>query len=183
MVVPERVLAHNDTALEPIRELVAPLLGNDLARRIRTSSTGILHVAARLRRTFLAWFVDFFFVVAISVGVGAAVYNSSKAADPAKPAVFTSLITLLVFPWLYGWFFRNGRALGGWLAGTRLVRIKDGQRIGWTKAGWAMFIRVFFLPFMILTLLEDFDFHPVRTSIDIQATEQLRQAGFTGVTD
>lgn len=181
-MVQERVFAQNDAALEPIRSLVDPVLGEDLAARIKTSSTGILHVSATWRRTFLAWFIDFLSVIMASVGVGAAIYNSSDAPEPTKLTVVTSFITVLISPWFYGWFFRNGRALGGWVAGTRLVRIKDGQRIGWTKAGWAMFIRVFFLPFMILTLLEDFDFHPVRISIDIQATEQLRQAGFTTAT-
>lgn len=181
MTVPQRLFAQNDTALGPIRELATPLLGKNLASRIRMSSTGILYISATLPRAFLSWLVDEFFVLVVSAIVAVTIYSFSRASDPVKPAVFTGIIMLLVFPWFYGWFFRNGRALGGWITDTRLVRIKDGQKIGWTKAGWAMSVRVFFLPFLILTLLESFDFQPVRTSIDIKATEQLRQAGFTAV--
>lgn len=91
-----------------------------------------------------------------------------------------TIILLLVLPFLYGWCYRNGRALGGLLTGTRLVRAKDGERIGWGKAGWAMLIRVFFPLFFIVGFLDsghNDSFSTVRTSIDDRATRKIRAAG------
>lgn len=68
------------------------------------------------------------------------------------------------------------------LTGTRLVRLKGGNRIGWGKAGWAMLARVCFMPVIFLTLFDSgpmADISPVRTSIDDPATQRLWAAGIT----
>lgn len=169
------------TGLEPMRAQVAPVLGADAAARLRAFQNGVLHIDAPIGRAFLAWLIDAIVVWGVALGLGVAMFAGSTAPDAAAGASVITIALLLVLPFLYGWCYRNGRALGGVLTGTRLVRVADGHRIGWAKAGWALTIRSLFMPFVMLSVLESgasTDFTSVRTSIDDAATARLWAAGF-----
>lgn len=167
-------------SLAAAREKVASLLGREAAGRLRAFRNGELYIDGPPGRSFLAWLIDFALIVIGSVLAAVAVYAGSSSSDPAPAAVGAAVAALLVLPLLYGWCYRNGKALGGRLTDTRLVRTRDGGRIGWGKAGWAMLIRTMILPLLIWGLLEagSSDFSTVRTSIDDGTTERLRAAGF-----
>lgn len=73
---------------------------------------------------------------------------------------------------------------GGTLAtGTRLVRVKDGSRVGLAKAGWAMLIRTLLMPLLFLAAIGGSADGPgvVRVSIDSKATERLKAGPFQRV--
>lgn len=176
--------AHPTTTfaeLEPMRAQVAPVLGVDAAGRLRAFKNGVLHIDTPLGRAFLAWLIDLVVVWGTALGLGFAMFARSTAPDAAIGASVITILLLVALPFLYGWCYRNGRALGGVLTGTRLVRLADGHRIGWAKAGWALTIRSLFMPFVVLTVLESGasgDFTSMRTSIDDDATARLWAAGF-----
>lgn len=166
-------------ALDRVRAQVAPSLGEELALRLRTFRDGGLYIDAPWGRAFLAWLIDVALVVACAVSAGVAA-STTPGPNAAEGAVGVIVILLVVLPLLYGWFFQDGRALGGLLTGTRLVRIADGSRIGFWKAGWAMLIRTLFVPVLVWSMLQlaGASFSTVRTSIDDVATRRLRDAGF-----
>jgi hypothetical protein len=85
---------------------------------------------------------------------------------------------------LYGWFYGNGRGVGALLTDTRLVRARDGSRVGLAKAGWAMLIRTLLIPLALLGALGgggSVDAGGVRVSIDVPATARLRTTAFQRV--
>lgn len=102
------------------------------------------------------------------------------------------LLGLLVcVPLVYGLFYGNGRGLGAAFTGTRLVRLKNGQRIG-TSACWTMLMRTLLFPLMVVLFLalmvaataggtgsaggggETVPGNPRRIRIDDEATRRLR---------
>jgi len=167
-------------AADRMREHIVPVLGPDIARRLRAFRTGTLYVDAPLGRAFLAWLIDVVVVWGLALALGVAVFVASSTPDRATGAAVITIVALVVLPFLYGWCYRNGRALGGLLTGTRLVREADGGRIGWGKAGWAMAVRALFVPFLLLSLFDTGGdtFSTVRTSIDDTGTRRLRAAGY-----
>ncbi|MEU4807358.1 hypothetical protein [Actinosynnema sp. NPDC023587] len=164
-----------------VREHASEALGRGVAGRIRAFGDRTLYVEATWGAVILAWLVDFLLVTGLAIGAGVAYYTSAPAtSDPAAGAAVTTLASLVVLPFLYGWCYGNGRGLGALLSGTRLVRVKDGSRVGLAKAGWAMLLRT--LGFVIIALGalggDSTDANQVRVSIDVRATERLRAAGY-----
>ncbi|WP_409185383.1 hypothetical protein F9C11_14500 [Amycolatopsis sp. VS8301801F10] len=166
--------------LVSLRTQAEPVLGKDAAARIRAFENGELYVEARTASTIWAWLVDFLLVTGLSAAAAVAYYFKSNAVDAAVGASVIGVAGLFVLPLLYGWFYGNGRGLGALFNGIRLVRLRDGGRIGLWKAGWAMLIRT--LGFVIIALgVLNGDVtvtNGVRTSIDVRETERLRAAGF-----
>ncbi len=166
--------------LARLRTQAEPVLGKGAAARIRAFENGDLYVEARTASTLWAWLVDFLLVTGLSVGAAVAYYVKSYSVDAAVGASVLGVAGLFVLPLLYGWFYGNGRGLGALFNGIRLVRLRDGGRIGLGKAGWAMLIRT--LGFVIIALgVLNGDVtvtNGVRTSIDVRETDRLRAAGF-----
>ncbi|WP_370934449.1 hypothetical protein [Amycolatopsis sp. cg13] len=163
-----------------LRTQAEPVLGKGAAARIRAFENGDLYVEARTASTIWAWLVDFLLVTGLSVAAAVAYYFKSYSVDAAVGASVIGIAGLFVLPLLYGWFYGNGRGLGALCNGIRLVRLRDGGRIGLWKAGWAMLIRT--LGFVIIALgVLNGDVtvtNGVRTSIDVRETDRLRAAGF-----
>lgn len=163
-----------------LRTHVEPVLGKGAAARIRAFGNGELYVEARTASALWAWLGDFLLVTGLSVAAAVAYYFKANDIDAAVGASVIGVAGLFVLPLLYGWFYGNGRGLGALFNGIRLVRLRDGGRIGLGKAGWAMLIRT--LGFVIIALgVLNGDVtvtNGVRTSIDVRETERLRAAGF-----
>ncbi|MEU8244154.1 RDD family protein [Actinoplanes missouriensis] len=170
------------TRLEIAQELATPVLGRRAAKRIAAFETGELYVEAGLIARTLSWFVDF---LVFAAGGGAAfvlMAGATASADLSDTTVtLLALALLVIVPMLYGLWYGNGRALGAILTGTRLVRVRDGGRIG-RKACWAMLLRTVLMPLLIIVMIVSMfdggvpsaDGSVVRTSIDRDATERLR---------
>ncbi|MGN8027625.1 hypothetical protein [Microbacterium sp. 22242] len=176
--IPLKPAEEARSALARLRVQLAPLLGDAPAKRLKAHADGSLYVEATVSAAVLAWLIDTVLVDGAAIGLG--VLTAARSSDPYAPAggAVVALLLLVILPLLYGWCYRDGRALGALLAGTRLVRMSDGGRIGLPKAGWAMLIRTLFLPFIFWAALEGTgDVGQVRTSIDENATIRLRNAG------
>ncbi|OZB83946.1 MAG: hypothetical protein B7X41_11975 [Microbacterium sp. 14-71-5] len=169
--------ADRGVALADVRARLAPALGAAAAKRVRAFEDGTLYVDSTMSGALLAWLIDS--VVLSVVAVAVAILYGTTADDPdsAVGAVVIGLALIVVLPFAYGWAFRDGRALGGLLTGTQVVRMKDGSPVGLAKAGWAMLIRTVFLPFLFWAAFDGVG--QVRVSIDRAATAQLRRSGIT----
>lgn len=163
--------------LADMRETVAPAVGGaDVAKRLRAFEDGALYIDSTSGAAFTAWLIDA--VLVNGTAVALAVLYGTRSTDPyaGAGAGVRAIALLIVLPLCYGWAYRNGRALGGLLTATRLVRMKDGSRIGLAKAGWAMLIRTLLMPIAFWAALDGLS--QVRVSIDDPATQRLRAAGF-----
>jgi hypothetical protein len=161
------------------------VLGPQTATRLATFGDGGLYVEAGGWARFLAWLVDFV-VFVLGVGVGFVVLAVVGLTTDLDNGVLTlGLIAVLILvPLLYGTCYRNGRALGAVLTGTRLVRVADGGRIG-RKAPWAMLVRIL-MPLLVIGAIVgalggggNVADPMARVSVDARATRQLRDAGIT----
>lgn len=161
------------------------VLGARKASRIATFDNGALYVRAGAARQFLAWLIDFtvyLFGVGVAIVAVALVHRSMPLSDNVLTVVTLSLF--VVVPLVYGLCFGNGRALGGVLTGTQLVRIKDGSRVG-LKASWVMLVRTLLVPVLVVVALVDAftgggalgSDSELRVSIDPTATRRLHAAG------
>ncbi|MDI5980613.1 RDD family protein [Amycolatopsis magusensis] len=152
-------------------------------KRLKTFRNGIYFVEAGFWRTFLAWLVD---IAVFLLGAGAGVVVLAvvdRTANLGAGALVLGIVgILLLVPLLYGGLcYRNGRALGAVLAGTRLVRFADGGRLG-AKAPWAMLIRTILLPLLVFALIAAVfggsggapGGSTIRVSVDVRATARLR---------
>ncbi|GIF84619.1 RDD family protein [Catellatospora bangladeshensis] len=174
------------TRLEMAKAETERVLGRRAAQRLAAFDDGGLYIRAGEWRRFLAWLIDFVvYLLGVAVGIVAVslVRVTSGLSDEA--VTVCALALLVVVPVLYGLFFSGGRALGGVLTGTQLVRVKDGGRIG-LKACWAMLIRTLFMPLLLLVVIAGaFEGtggqgpagSPARASIDRAATRRLHAAG------
>lgn len=172
-------------ALEHARAQAAHVLGPQTAKRLAMFHNGVIYVKPGGWARFLGWLVDVVVsVLCMAVGVFvAAVVDLAADLDNGTGALIAIAMVFLA-PLLYGGFcFRNGRALGGVLTGTQVVRIKDGGRIGgW--AAWAMLTRILY-PLLIIGAIvgalggggnapgSD------RVSVDARAIRRVHAAGIT----
>jgi hypothetical protein len=173
-----RVECEHDrlAAVQSVRDQLKPVLGTSVASRVKAYQDGTLYVESTLSSAFVAWLVDSVLVNGTAIVVGVLYYASSSDLNKAAGAGVIAITLLIVLPLLYGWFYGNGRGVGALLTGTRLVRVKDGSRLGLRKAGWAMLIRTLLLPLAFLAAIGGSTGGPgeVRVSIDVKATDQLR---------
>jgi len=173
---------ERDRRLAPLRLSLEPVLGESAAQRVRAFRNGDLYVDSTVGAAVGAWFVDSLIVNGTAVGVGAIYYALSSAADRGISAIAITLALMVVLPFLYGWCYADGRAVGATLAGTRAVRVRDGGRLGRRQAGWAMLIRTLLLPFIFWVALgevTEVGVGEVRVSIDEAATRRLHETGVT----
>lgn len=152
------------------------------AREIKTFDNGARYVPAGGWAQCLAWLIDFtVFVLGFLAGfVALALVDRSR---PLADGVLLLALVGMLFavPLLYGLCYTNGRALGAVLTGTRLVRIRDGGRIG-AAGPWAMLARMVLLallvPLLIIGALGGGGTMPGgrvirRVSIDVARTRRL----------
>jgi hypothetical protein len=171
---PERPL----TPLEVAKQHVEHALDERTAKRLNTFRDGTFYIEARWAAV-LSWLVDF---VVFLVCVVAGIVALAAALPDATNSTITFVMIGLLFgmPLVLGLFYGNGRALGAVLTGTRLVRAKNGDRVGW-KAPWAMLVRTILFPALLVAVVMGGGIAPgdvVRISIDDAATRRLRAAGF-----
>ncbi len=167
------------TQLDIARQHVERAFGPKIAKRFDTHEDGTCYVSAGEWARLLAWFADVV-VVLLCVGAGVVALVVVEP-DAAASVVGLTLLGLLVgVPVLYGLFLVNGRALGAVLTGTRLVRVKNGRRIG-AGACWAMLVRTLLFPALLAAMTVAGSILPgrlTRISIDDDATRRLHAAGF-----
>jgi uncharacterized RDD family membrane protein YckC len=165
------------TAVQQVRDQLKPVLGNGVAGRIKAYTDGTLFVEATLSSAFFAWLVDSILVNGTAIGLGVLYYARSTDPNKAAGSGVIVLTLLIVLPLLYGWLYGNGRGLGALLTGTRVVRVKDGSRVGLRKAGWAMLIRTLLMPLAFFAAIGGSadGGSQIRISIDIEATDRLRR--------
>lgn len=122
------------------------VLGPQVAERLEPLGDGRRYVRAGEWARAIAWLVDWAVcLLGMAIGLVALV-----AADPGDGPLALGFFGLVVgVPLVYGLFYANGRALGAVLTGTRLVRLKDGGRLGFW-APWVMLVRVLLLPLYII---------------------------------
>ncbi|HZX06841.1 RDD family protein, partial [Kribbella sp.] len=121
-------------AMTAVREQVKPLLGDHVAKRVKTFDDRTLFVESTVWGAIMAWLIDS--VLVNGTALALAVLYGVRSTDPNKAggAVVIFVLLLIVLPLLYGWFYANGRGIGALLTGTQLVRVKDGSRVGLAKA-------------------------------------------------
>lgn len=167
------------TQLDIAKQHVERAFGPKIAKRLDTFEDGTFYVTAGGWARLLSWLADFVvFVLCAGGGFVALAVANPEVAD--NVAALTMLGLLVGVPVLYGLFFGNGRGLGAVLTGTRLVRVKNGRRIG-AAACWAMLVRIVLLPLVLIALTVSGSTGPgsaSRISIDDEATRQLHAAGF-----
>ena len=167
------------TQLEIAKQHVERALGPKIAKRLDTFKDGTFYVTAGAWAGLMSWLVDFV-VYLLCAGGGFVAFVVANREVSDNVAALTMLGLLVGAPVLYGLFFGNGRALGGVLTGTRLVRVKTGHRIG-AAACWAMLVRTVLFPLFLVAMIATGTNGPGslrRISIDDDATRQLHAAGF-----
>jgi hypothetical protein len=171
--------------LERARAHAEHVFGPQTAKRLAMFHNGVLYVNPGRWARFLGWLVDVVVsVLGMAVGALVAVGVARAAGLDNRAAGGIGLAMLFLAPLLYGGLcFRNGRALGGVLAGTQVVRIKDGGRIGgW--GSWAMLGRVLFPLLVIGAIIGALGGGGTapgsdRVSVDPDAIRRLHAAGIT----
>lgn len=157
------------------------VLGAQVAERVKPFGNGRRYVEARERARALAWLVDCFVVVlGVVIGIVALLLVDHQVGLDSATAGLVMFGLPFGVPLLYGVFYGNGRALGAVLAGTQLVRLKDGGRVGFW-APWAMLARIVLLPLLIIAYWmasyagfgSSLDGKIVRVSLDIDASQRL----------
>ncbi|MDN3239606.1 RDD family protein [Glycomyces tritici] len=156
------------------------------ASKIQTFGNGTPYIPAGGWASLFAWLIDF---VVFVLGFAFA-FVAFVIVDQSRPetqqisdggAVIIALVLLFAVPLVYGLWFRNGRALGGACTGTRLVRNRDGGRIG-AKGPWAMLVRTILLPLLVAAVVTGGGLgpggEPARTSIDVARTRRLQEEGY-----
>lgn len=156
------------------------------APKIQTFGNGTPYVPAGGWALMFTWLIDFVVFVlgfAFAFVVFVVVDQSRPEAQQISDggAVIIALVLLFAVPLVYGLWYRNGRALGALCTGTRLVRTRDGGRIG-AKGPWAMLVRTILLPLLIAAVVLGGGLGPggelPRTSIDVARTRRLHAEGY-----
>jgi hypothetical protein len=169
------------TPLDIAKHHVERAFGPKVAKRLDTFKDGTFYITAGDLARLLAWLVDFVvFLLLAGAGLAAVAVAYTNGAVSGGMVALIMLGLLVVVPVLYGLCYGNGRALGAVLTGTRLVRFKNGHRLG-TGACWAMLVRTVLCPPILLAI--SLGQMPSvgsarRISIDDAATRQLHAAGF-----
>ncbi|MFG3341182.1 RDD family protein [Glycomyces sp. NPDC048151] len=143
--------------------------------RVKAFGNGTRYVEAGGWARFFAWLIDAVIVLfGLLVGTGALAAADNALQIGGGAIAVGMLVLLFAVPLLYGLCYTNGRALGALATGTRLVRVRDGGRIG-AKGPWAMVVRTVLLPLLIIAVFVGgtVDGSFVRTSIDVARTRGL----------
>lgn len=123
------------------------------AEKIEAFENGTYYVPAGGWALLFTWLIDFTaFVLGILAGVVAMVAVDASRPLSGGAVVLGMVVLLFAVPLLYGLFYTNGRALGALITGTRLVRCRDGGRIG-AKGPWAMVVRTILMPLLFIGIV------------------------------
>ena len=144
------------------------------ASKVKAFGDGTRYVEAGGWARAFAWLIDAVVVLFVFLAGTGALAADNAMQIGGSAIVIGMVVVLFGAPLLYGLCYTNGRALGGLVTGTRLVRVRDGGRIG-AKGPWAMVIRTVLLPLLIIAVIVGgtVDGSFVRTSIDIARTRDL----------
>lgn len=169
------------TQMDIAKQHVERALGPKIAKRLDMFEDGTFYVTAGDWARLMSWFVDFVVFVLCAGGGFVAFAVANRHSDVSDNLAALTMLGLLIgVPVLYGLFFGNGRVLGAVLTGTRLVRVKNGHRIG-AAACWAMLVRTVLFPLFLGAMVMSGTVGPGsvrRVSIDDGATRQLHATGF-----
>lgn len=156
-----------------------PTIGAWSGERTGQFRNGSWGTRARDSRIIAAWTVDTVVVVAVATLLAVATARASY--DPGA-GVLIGILVVLFFPWVYGFFCIRGNTLGTLIAGTQLVKLRDGTGPGFWRSAWLMFLRTVLFPFVPLNALLNAmngDTGPVNrthhVSIDKAATRALQR--------
>jgi hypothetical protein len=144
--------------------------------KVKAFEDGTRYVPAGEWALFFTWLIDAV-VFLLGLLVGVAVLAVVDIGDGARTLGAVAL--LFAVPMLYGLCYTDGRALGALVTGTRLVRLRDGGRIG-AKGPWAMLVRTVLMPIVVIGAvlgggIVDGTFK--RASIDVARTRRLHAEG------
>ncbi|SMD17898.1 RDD family protein [Lentzea albidocapillata] len=173
-------VAARPSRLDVVRQHVEHAFGAQVAKRLDMFEDGTFYVTAGGWARLLSWLVDFVvYLFCAFAGFVAFVLATRDSGVSDSVAALTMLGLLAGTPVLCGLVFGNGRALGAMLTGTRLVRVKNGRRIG-AGACWAMLVRTVLFPLLLIafTVGGTVAGSLSRISIDDGATRRLHAAGF-----
>lgn len=129
-----------------------PGIGAWSGERTAQFRNGSWGVRARDGKIVGAWAVDMAIVLIPVVGVGA---SAAAGSGSMGAGIFLGVLVWLLFPWIYGFCCAGGNTLGTLVAGTRLVKLKDGTAPGFWRNGWLMFLRTVLFPLVPLNALLD----------------------------
>lgn len=128
-----------------------PSIGEWSGERTAQFRNGSWGVRALDRRIIAAWAVDFVIVLIPAVAVAASAIPSAGVGA----GIAVGVLVWLLFPWFYGFCCAGGNTIGTLLAGTRLVKLRDGSSPGFWRNGWLMFLRTVLFLFVPLNALLD----------------------------
>lgn len=183
------------SALDQAQQQIEPVLGHRVAKRTRACENGELYVEPGWAGVG-AWLIDAAVIALAATVAASGLYATRTAGDLVDDATRRSaqiealaagIGVLIVAPLIYGLFYASGRALGGWLTGTRLIRLRDSGRIGFPASCWAMFARTLGIGVLVISALlaeagaVDVSFD--RVSRSESDTARLRAAGFSRLPD
>ncbi len=156
-----------------------PSIGAWSGERTGQFRNGTWGVRARDLRIIAAWAVDMVVVLGVSALVAVPMAKASYSVDVG---VFMGIVMWLFFPWVYGFVCMSGNTLGTLIAGTRLVKLRDGSAPGFWHSGWLMCLRTLlflFVPLNSLLNAMNGNTDPVlrkhHVSIDKAATRALQR--------
>ena len=129
-----------------------PGIGAWSGERTAPFHNGSRGVRARDAKIIGAWAVDMVAVLIPVVGIAA---SAAMGSGSIGAGIFLGVLVWLLFPWIYGFCCAGGNTLGTLLAGTRLVKLKDGTAPGFWRNGWLMFLRTVLFPLVPLNALLD----------------------------
>jgi hypothetical protein len=129
-------------------------------------------VEASLSKIIVALLIDILVVLALSVSACSAVYKSIYGASDY--AVLICMAAVVLASWVYGFLCFSGHTFGTLVAGTRIIKVKNGAAPGFWGGGWMMFFRTVVIclsPFIFIVALFDSGFDalpssPIHFSID-----------------
>ncbi|MEU6860726.1 RDD family protein [Glycomyces sp. NPDC046736] len=149
--------------------------------RVLTFGDGTPFVPAGGWAALFAWLVDFLaFLVLFAIGavVFLGIGDAMALADGAL--AIGVLVLLFVTPLVYGLWFGGGRCFGGLWTGTRLVRQRDGRRLG-ARGPWAMLTRTILFPLVLVAAIAGGGIipgTPPHVSIDVRRTRDVQVNGY-----
>lgn len=147
-------------------------------KRIKTLGNGQLVVKAKDRHIFGAWLLDWSFLL-----IGSLITYFAMIEDPLN-AILAAVAVWPAGSFLYGLATCYRRSIGQAAAGTRTVRLDNGQVPGFWRAGWVMVVRLVVFPFFAFFMLTSALGGSAPTmdgprdrhmSIDVNGTEALKE--------
>jgi hypothetical protein len=129
-----------------------PGIGAWSGNRTGTFLDGSWGVRAKDGKIVLAWAVDMAVVLLVAAVAGTGLGKSSASVGAG---VTVGILVWFLFPWAYGFCCVGGNTLGTLIAGTRLLKLRDGSGPGFWRSGWLMFLRTVLFLLMPLNAVLD----------------------------